>query len=91
MSDMENKRTQALSVLLIGGTGTISFDILKCSLSAGHKVYMLNRGRTKVSLPDGVVFLQGDVRTLKNDGQELLGDLRFDVVIDFISDRKNVV
>ncbi len=85
MADMENKRDQALSVLLIGGTGTISFDILKCSLASGHKVYVLNRGRTKVSLPDGVVFLQGDVRALKDGGQELLGDLLFDVVIDFIS------
>lgn len=85
MPEPGNKSDRTLSILLIGGTGTISFDVLKHSLEAGHKVYILNRGRTKVPLPDGVLCLHGDVRALKGDGQELLGDLHFDVVIDFIS------
>ena len=85
MSGTEDRSIRALTILLIGGTGTISFDVLKYSLEVGHSVYVLNRGRTKVNLPDGVIYLQGDVRTLKEEGLELLGNLHFDVVIDFIS------
>ena len=38
----------ALSVLYIGGTGQISLPCVEASAAAGHKVTVLNRGKTSV-------------------------------------------
>lgn len=45
---------------------------------------MLNRGRTERSIPEGVELLQGDVRD-RVDVKKLLGNRKFDVVVDWIA------
>ena len=69
-----------LSVLYIGGTGQISLPCVEASVAAGHKVTVLNRGKTSVPLPKGVATLVGDMNDAAYDD---LGDRRFDVVAQF--------
>jgi len=71
-------------ILIIGGTGVLSTDVVELCLIKRHTVYILNRGRNVQSVPKEVVFLKADI---KNSAQvnEILKDLYFDVVVDFIS------
>ena len=69
-----------LSVLYIGGTGQISLPCVEASVAAGHKVTVLNRGKTSVPLPKGVATLVGDMNDAAYGD---LGDRRFDVVAQF--------
>ncbi len=70
----------ALSVLYIGGTGQISLPCVEESVAAGHKVTVLNRGKTTVPLPKGVETRVGD---MNEDAYGRLGDEKFDVVAQF--------
>ncbi|MEP7239359.1 MAG: NAD-dependent epimerase/dehydratase family protein [Devosia sp.] len=70
----------ALSVLYIGGTGQISLPCVEASVAAGHKVTVLNRGKTTVALPKGVETRIGD---MNEDAYGKLGDEHFDVVAQF--------
>lgn len=69
-----------LSVLYVGGTGQISLPCVEASAAAGHKVTVLNRGKTSVPLPKGVEALVGD---MNDDTYGTLGDRHFDVVAQF--------
>lgn len=75
-----------LSVLYIGGTGTISASCVRLSVATGMRVSVLNRGRNSVRrvLPDEVESLVGDVA---NDGEleAAVGNRSFDVVVNFLS------
>lgn len=75
-----------LSVLYIGGTGTISAACVRLSVETGMAVSVLNRGRNSAGrdLPESVNWLSGDV----TDDPSLLaalGDEKFDVVVNFLS------
>lgn len=73
-----------MKALFIGGTGTISTEITKLLLTQGHELYLLNRGNRNEGLPEGAKILTGDI----NDEvkvAELIADLNFDVVADFIA------
>jgi nucleoside-diphosphate-sugar epimerase len=70
----------AISVLYIGGTGQISLPCVEASVAAGHRVTLLNRGKTAVPLPKAVDTLAGD---MSGDPYASLGDRRFDVVCQF--------
>jgi len=70
----------ALSVLYIGGAGQISLLCVEASVAAGHKVTVLNRGRTRAPLPGGVATLVGD---MNDAAYGELADRRFDVVAQF--------
>ncbi len=85
MSLPKEEKSAAFRVLLIGGTGTIGSDVLVRSIEKGHRTYVLNRGYTKKELPEGAFFLRGDIRTLEDRVHSVLGDLQFDVVVDFLS------
>jgi nucleoside-diphosphate-sugar epimerase len=70
--------------LFIGGTGTISMAITRLlAKDEEWELYLLNRGSREGELPEGVKVLRGDVN---NEPQvlEVLGDLQFDSVCDFI-------
>jgi nucleoside-diphosphate-sugar epimerase len=69
-----------LSVLYIGGSGQISLPCVEASVAAGHKVTLLNRGKTTVPLPKGVATLVGDMHGAAYDA---LADQHFDVVCQF--------
>ena len=70
-----------LSVLFIGGTGQISLPCVHLALEAGHKVSILNRGKTSVDLPKGVDTIVGDMGDEKTYSR--LGKRSFDVVAQF--------
>ncbi|WP_138495665.1 SDR family oxidoreductase [Paenibacillus pinistramenti] len=73
-----------MKALFIGGTGIISSAITRQLLEQGCELYLLNRGSRNGELPEGAHILQADI----NDEQhvaELVQDLQFDVVADFIA------
>jgi nucleoside-diphosphate-sugar epimerase len=75
-----------LSVLYIGGTGTISASCVRRSVAAGMSVYVLNRGHNVKhrSLPDSVTWLQGDVQDTASV-RKAIGDMEFGAVANFLS------
>ena len=70
----------ALSVLYIGGTGQISLPCVEASVALGHKVTLLNRGKTDVPLPAGVETVTGD---MGGDTYAALENRTFDAVCQF--------
>ena len=68
------------SILFIGGTGQISLPCVSEAVASGHKVTVLNRGKTDVPLPKGVETIIGDMH---DAAYANLGDRRFDVVAQF--------
>jgi nucleoside-diphosphate-sugar epimerase len=77
---------RGLSVLYIGGTGTISASCVRRSVAAGMSVYVLNRGRNVKhrALPDSVTWLQADISDA-DSVRKALGDLEFGAVANFLS------
>lgn len=73
-----------MKALFIGGTGTISTEITKLLLTQGHELYLLNRGNRNDGLPEGAKILTGDIND-EAKVAELIADLNFDVVADFIA------
>ena len=75
-----------MTILLIGGTGTISTEITKRCAALGWDVALLNRGKQNGRLPDDirVRFLQADIND-ESSAAALLKDLHFDVVANFIN------
>jgi nucleoside-diphosphate-sugar epimerase len=76
----------ALSVLYIGGTGTISASCVRLSVESGMRVAVLNRGNNakQRELPGEVEVLTGDV-TDDASLEAALGDRTFDAVVNFLS------
>ena len=72
-----------MEILFLGGTGVISTASVRLAAARGHRVTVLNRGRTSSRpIPPEVEVLQGDV----GDAAALdaaLGDRTFDVVAQF--------
>lgn len=75
-----------LSVLYIGGTGTISASCVRRSVAAGMDVHVVNRGNNQKDreLPPEVTSLVADI-TDDAAFREALGDRDFDVVVNFLS------
>jgi len=75
-----------LTVLFLGGSGTISTSAVRLALASGMDVHTLNRGTNakQRDLPAGVTSLKGDV-TDPASLAEALGDTHFDVVVNFLS------
>ena len=75
-----------LSVLYIGGTGTISASCVRLSVESGMRVAVLNRGNNAKgrALPDGVESIVGDVTDEASLAAAVAGR-RFDAVVDFLS------
>ncbi len=84
-----------MKILFIGGTGIISTAISKELVKQGHELYLLNRGNRNGVLEDYYSKSSGEVnKNLKiieadihNEERvaELIKDLTFDVVADFIA------
>ncbi|MBW4043331.1 MAG: NAD-dependent epimerase/dehydratase family protein [Acidobacteria bacterium] len=78
--------TADLSVLYIGGTGTISASCVRLSVETGMRVAVLNRGTDGKhrTLPEAVERITGDV----TDGASLAAALEgrsFDAIVDFLA------
>lgn len=73
-----------LTVLYIGGTGAISAACVAESVRLGHRVTVLNRGRTRTRvLPPGVSQVTADVAA-PGALAGVVADGGFDVVVDFL-------
>jgi nucleoside-diphosphate-sugar epimerase len=70
-----------MNILIIGGTRNLGYFLTYDLLEAGHRVTVLNRGKTRDELPTGVERLRAD-RTSPNQLQEALAGRSFDVVVD---------
>jgi nucleoside-diphosphate-sugar epimerase len=54
------------------------------ALAQGMDLYLLSRGQSARSVPDGATVLRGDIRDPASV-QEALGDLDFDAVVDWVA------
>ena len=72
-----------MNVLIIGGTGVLSSAVTNEALRQGFKVTMINRGSRSNLIPDNVEFLKSDKNDLKKI-RHLLGERRFDAVMDYL-------
>jgi nucleoside-diphosphate-sugar epimerase len=72
------------SILFIGGTGVISAAAAERAAALGHRLTILNRGRSTRPVPEGVEILSADVRDA-SAAREALAGREFDAVADFIS------
>ena len=73
------------NILFVGGTGVISAAAAERALALGHRLTILNRGKsTGRPVPEGAEVLQADVRDA-SAVQEVLGAREFDAVADFIA------
>jgi nucleoside-diphosphate-sugar epimerase len=76
--------TGATRVLFVGGTGIISTACARQATSQGIELEVLNRGRTRRPLPDGVGMLTADVND-RGAVRAVLGDREFDAVVDWVA------
>lgn len=75
-----------MRVLIIGGTGNISWHCVVRAQQCGHKVWVLNRGetiKTRKACPAGVTQIYADIRDVAAVKRSL-SSFKFDVVVDFI-------
>jgi len=72
------------SILFIGGTGVISATAAERAVALGHRLTILNRGRSTRPVPEGVEILRADVRDV-SAVREALAGREFDAVADFIT------
>jgi nucleoside-diphosphate-sugar epimerase len=73
----------ALDILFLGGTGVISTASVRLAVERGHRVTVLNRGRTSSRpVPDAVEHLVGDVSDPASV-DAAVGGREFDVVAQF--------
>ncbi|HEY2759692.1 MAG TPA: SDR family oxidoreductase [Pirellulales bacterium] len=70
-----------MKILIIGGTGEISYECLRHLADAGNHCTVFNRGRDPEPLPDGVTRIIGDLSDDASYSQ--LGREHFDVVCQF--------
>lgn len=75
-----------LTVLFIGGTGTISASCVRLANAAGMQVIVLNRGANRAGreLPASVEQLTADVAD-EHAVATAIGERRFDSVVNFLS------
>ena len=73
-----------MKILIIGGTGVLSTDIVLKSQECGHDVTVLNRGHHVSEIPEGIRIVKANVRDV-NDVSRKIGGEHFDVIVDFLS------
>jgi len=75
----------ALRVLFVGGSGTISSACSELAVARGLDLYVLNRGQSKDRpLPAQATVLHGDIRDPQSVTKAIDG-LDFDVVVDWVA------
>ncbi|MFJ6157609.1 SDR family oxidoreductase [Pseudarthrobacter sp. NPDC092184] len=72
------------NILFIGGTGVISTAAAERAVALGHRLTILNRGRSTKPVPDGAEILTADVRDA-SAVRAVLAGREFDAVADFIT------
>nr|WP_157242759.1 NAD-dependent epimerase/dehydratase family protein [Pseudarthrobacter sp. GA104] len=70
--------------MFLGGTGVISASAAERAVALGHRLTILNRGRSTRPVPEGAETLTADVRDA-SAVRDALGGRDFDAVADFIT------
>ncbi len=73
-----------MKVLFIGGTGNISMASTRLANERGIEVYLLNRGKTKAEIPQGVQSLVADINNVEAT-KKAIANHQFDVVVNWIA------
>ncbi len=73
-----------MKVLFIGGTGIISSACSELAVQQGIELYLLNRGKSPRPTPAGANLLHGDIHQ-PSSVAAILGDLRFDAVVEWVA------
>lgn len=73
-----------MKVLFIGGTGIISSACTDLALQQGIDLYLLNRGKSQRTTPEGAKVLTGDIND-PDSARAALGDHQFDAVVNWIA------
>lgn len=73
-----------MKILIIGGTGVLSTDILRRSTECAYDVSVLNRGNHNSQIQGNVTIYKADIRNIA-EVDASLGNAKFDVVVDFLS------
>jgi nucleoside-diphosphate-sugar epimerase len=73
-----------MRVVVIGGTGNISREIVRALLGRGHEVTVFNRGRHRDLQPEGARVIHGD-RKEREAFEATMRDLAPEAAIDMIS------
>ena len=68
-----------MDILIIGGTGVLSSAVVNVALKQGLKVTMINRGRRKNLIPEGVDVIVADKKDTKRI-QSILKNRIFDAM-----------
>jgi nucleoside-diphosphate-sugar epimerase len=77
-----------MKILMIGGTGVLSTDILERSLECGYEVSVINRGNHTEQIPENVTIYKANIRDI-NDVKQKIRTKTFDVIVDFLSYNKS--
>ena len=72
-----------MKVLVLGGTGVISREIVKLLVSQQHEVTLYNRGSRNLQFAEGIRVMVGD-RLEREKFESAMRSERFDAVIDMI-------
>jgi nucleoside-diphosphate-sugar epimerase len=72
-----------VKVLFIGGTGNISTSVSRLCIEKGIDLYLLNRGKRKVSI-DGAKVITGDIKNI-DEVSKLLNGHEWDAVVNWIA------
>lgn len=74
-----------MRILLLGGTGTLSSDIMKLSLEKGYDVSILNRGNNNERVDNRVSIHKANLYNIETVIQTLEGK-SYEVIIDFFQE-----
>lgn len=72
-----------MKILILGGSGILSLDVLKESFNRGFEVTCITRGTRDYRLPLGIKVIHGDINSLENLIPLL--DIEYDAILDFLS------
>lgn len=73
-----------MKILIIGGTGTISTAISEKLIEENHELYLLNRCKNNINLPQGFHSICADINDEADVAKKIAG-MTFDCVADFIA------
>lgn len=72
-----------MKILIFGGSGILSLDVLKECLKRNYTLTCITRGNRDYRLPDGVKIIHGDINYLGDILPQL--ENSYDAVLDFLS------
>lgn len=72
-----------IKILILGGSGILSLDVLKESLNRNIEVTCITRGNRDYRIPQGVKIIHGDIHNLGEILPKL--DNHYDAILDFLT------